>query len=303
MNKLNARYSSANIAKQTRATDAAKELILPRASSRMKRNDLEQMGKIIAIANQKGGVGKTTTAINFSASLGKAGKKVLVVDIDPQGNSTSGLGVNKREKQFSTYQLLIGAARAEDVITSTQFKNLDVLPSNIDLAGVEIELVDMQERTYRLKQALAPVKDNYDYIIIDCPPSLGLITLNALAAANSVLVPIQCEYYALEGLSQLMATVRQVKRSYNPDIDIEGVLLTMYDSRLNLTVQVVAEVKKHFVGKVYKTVIPRNVRLSEAPSYGVPIQYYEGSSKGAEAYEGLVKEFLKQQKKQAQTTM
>lgn len=254
------------------------------------------MGKIIAIANQKGGVGKTTTTINMASALGRAGKKVLVVDIDPQGNATSGLGVNKREKPFSTYHLLIGSAQVGDVVAATSFKNLDVLPSNIDLAGVEIELVDMQERTYRLKQALAPVKDQYDYILIDCPPSLGLITLNALSAANSLLMPIQCEYYALEGLSQLMATVRQVKRSYNPDIEIEGVLLTMYDSRLNLTMQVVAEVKKHFVGKVFKTVIPRNVRLSEAPSYGQPIQYYEASSKGAEAYDSLVKEFLKQQK-------
>lgn len=254
------------------------------------------MGKIIAIANQKGGVGKTTTTINMASALGRAGKKVLVVDIDPQGNATSGLGVNKREKPFSTYHLLIGSAQAEDIVSATSFKNLDVLPSNIDLAGVEIELVDMQERTFRLKQALAPVKEKYDYIIIDCPPSLGLITLNALAAANSLMVPIQCEYYALEGLSQLMATVRQVKRSYNPDVEIEGVLLTMYDSRLNLTMQVVAEVKKHFVGKVFKTVIPRNVRLSEAPSYGQPIQYYEGSSKGAEAYDALAKEFLKLQK-------
>lgn len=254
------------------------------------------MGKIIAIANQKGGVGKTTTAINFSAALGVAGKKVLVVDIDPQGNATSGLGVNKREKERSTYHLLLGQAKIEDVLTRTQFRNLDVLPSNIELAGVEIELVEMGERTYRLKQALAPVKDKYDYIIIDCPPSLGLITLNALSAANSILVPIQCEYYALEGLSQLISTVRQIKRMYNPDIEIEGVLLTMYDSRLNLTIQVMSEVKKHFSSKVYKTVIPRNVRLSEAPSYGQPIQYYEETSKGSEAYGELAKEFLRMQK-------
>lgn len=257
------------------------------------------MGKIIAIANQKGGVGKTTTAVNFSAALGNAGKKVLVVDVDPQGNATSGLGVNKREKPYSTYHLLVGAARIDDALVKTEFKNLDIVPSNIDLAGVEIELVDMEERTYRLKQALSPVKDKYDYIIIDCPPSLGLITLNALTAANSLLVPIQCEYYALEGLSQLMATVRQIKRLYNPDIEIEGVLLTMYDSRLNLTIQVVAEVKKHFTGKVYKTVIPRNVRLSEAPSYGQPIQYYEDVSRGAASYNDLAKEFLKLQKKYA----
>lgn len=255
------------------------------------------MGKIIAIANQKGGVGKTTTAINFAAALGSSGKKVLVVDVDPQGNATSGLGVNKRETTFSTYHLLVGSAQAADTLIRTSYKNLDLLPSNIDLAGVEIELVEMGERTYRLKQALSPLKDAYDYIIIDCPPSLGLITLNALTAANSLLVPIQCEYYALEGLSQLMATVRQIKRLYNPEIEIEGVLLTMFDSRLNLTVQVVSEVKKHFTGKVYKTVIPRNVRLSEAPSYGQPIQYYEQGSKGAVSYNDLAKEFLKIQKK------
>lgn len=257
------------------------------------------MGRIIAIANQKGGVGKTTTAINLASALGKAGKKVLMVDIDPQGNATSGLGINKREHKFSTYHLLLSTAKIEDALVKTEYKNLDLLPSNIDLAGVEIELVDMQERTFRLRQALAPVKENYDYIIIDCPPSLGLITLNALSAANSLLIPIQCEYYALEGLSQLMATVRQVKRMYNPEIEIEGVLLTMYDSRLNLTLQVVAEVKKHFTDRVYKTVIPRNVRLSEAPSYGQPIQYYERGSKGAGAYNDLAKELLKQERKRA----
>lgn len=255
------------------------------------------MGKIIAVANQKGGVGKTTTAINLAAALGKAGKKVLMVDIDPQGNCTSGLGVNKRTNEFSTYHLLLASAKIEDVLIHTQFQNLDVLPSNINLAGVEIDLVEMPERTYRLKQSLAPVKDKYDYILIDCPPSLGLITLNALTAANSLLVPIQCEYYALEGLSQLMATVRQVKRMYNPNIEIEGVLLTMFDSRLNLTMQVVAEVKKHFSNKVYKTVIPRNVRLSEAPSYGQPIQYYDAASKGAAAYNDMAKEMIKIHKK------
>lgn len=255
------------------------------------------MGKIIAIANQKGGVGKTTTSINFAAGLGIAGKKVLVVDIDPQGNATSGLGINKRDRPLSTYQLLVGGTRTEEVLLSTKFKNLDILPSNIDLAGVEIELVEMEERAYRLKQALSTVKEKYDFILIDCPPSLGLITLNALSAANSLLVPIQCEYYALEGLAQLMATVRQIKRVYNPDIEIEGVLLTMYDNRLNLTGQIVAEVKKHFSGKVYKTVIPRNVRLSEAPSYGQPIQYYETGSKGAAAYNDLAREFIKNQRK------
>ena len=254
------------------------------------------MGKIIAVANQKGGVGKTTSAVNLASALGDLGKAVLVVDIDPQGNATSGLGVNKRTIAGSTYNLLIGGAKCEDILCKTEFKNLDILPSNIELAGVEIELVEMENRSYRLKQALAPVRDRYDYIIIDCPPSLGLITLNALAAANSLLVPIQCEYYALEGLSMLMSTVRQVKRLYNPDIEIEGVLLTMFDSRLNLTGQVVAEVKKHFPGKVYKTVIPRNVRLSEAPSYGQPIHYYDEGSRGAQSYTDLGREFLKQQR-------
>ena len=254
------------------------------------------MGKIIAIANQKGGVGKTTTAINLAAALGRAGKKVLMIDIDPQGNATSGLGINKRKIEVSTYNLLIADAKIEDVLIRTDYRNLDVLPSNMSLAGIEIELVEMQQRAYRLKQAIAPIKDNYDYIFIDCPPSLGLITLNGLSAAGSLMVPIQCEYYALEGLSQLISTVRQIKRMYNPDIEIEGVLLTMFDSRLNLTGQVVSEVKRHFPDKVYKSVIPRNVRLSEAPSYGQPIQYYDQLSKGAQAYDDLAKEFLKKQK-------
>lgn len=256
------------------------------------------MGKIIAIANQKGGVGKTTTAVNLASGLGRLGKKVLVIDIDPQGNATSGLGINKREISVSTYNLMIADTKIEDVLLDTEFDNLHILPSNMSLAGVEIELVEMPERVYRLKQGIAPIKDNYDFILIDCPPSLGLITLNGLAVANSLLVPIQCEYYALEGLSQLVATVRQVKRMYNPEIEIEGVLLTMFDSRLNLTSQVLSEVKKYFPAKVYKTVIPRNVRLSEAPSYGQPVQYYERSSRGAAAYNDLAGEFLKKQPKQ-----
>ncbi len=252
------------------------------------------MGRIIAITNQKGGVGKTTTAVNLSAALGQLGKRVLLIDIDPQGNATSGLGVNKRDIPSSTYNLIIAAADVKDVIRKTPYENVDILPSNIELAGAEIELVELDHRESRLKRAIAPVVEQYDYILIDCPPSLGLITLNGLTACGSILVPIQCEYYALEGLSQLIATVRQVKRLYNPRIEIEGVLLTMYDARLNLTVQVVQEVKKYFADKVYATAIPRNVRLSEAPSFGQPVAYFDRSSKGAKAYEELAKEILEQ---------
>ena len=253
------------------------------------------MGKIIAVTNQKGGVGKTTTTVNLSSAVGFSGKRVLVVDVDPQGNATSGLGINKREIENSTYNLMISDARFEETVLRTKFKNVDILPSNIHLAGVEIELVEMSQRTYRLKQALSSVRNKYDFVFIDCPPSLGLITLNAFASANSILIPIQCEYYAMEGLTQLIATIKQVRHMYNADLDIEGVLLTMYDTRLNLTLQVAAEVKKYFSDKVYKTVIPRNVRLSEAPSYGQPVQYYEGASRGAKAYNDLCREFLKRQ--------
>lgn len=255
------------------------------------------MSKILSVVNQKGGVGKTTSCINLVAALGKLGKKCLLVDIDPQGNSTSGLGINKREIAASTYDILIGEARSSQTLVHTSFENVDLLPSNINLAAAEIELVDMPERTTRLRQALAPIRQDYDYIFIDCPPSLGLITLNALAVSDSLLVPIQCEYYALEGLSQLIATVRQVKRLYNPSIEIEGVLLTMYDSRLNLTLQVMEEVKKYFPNKVYKTVIPRNVRLSEAPSFGMPAIYFDRSSKGALAYMEFAEEFIANQGK------
>ena len=256
------------------------------------------MSKIIAVANQKGGVGKTTSALNLAAGLGILGEKVLIVDVDPQGNATSGLGVNKRQTTVSTYNLIVGDAKIEDALLSTGFKNLDLLPSNMNLAGVEIELVEMEERAFRLRQAIEPAKDKYDYIFFDCPPSLGLITLNALSASDGLLVPIQCEYYALEGLSQLVSTVRQVKRAYNPEIEIEGVILTMFDSRLNLTVQVVTEVKRYFPDQVYRSVIPRNVRLSEAPSFGQPIQYYDPSSRGAEAYNDLAKEFLSKQSRE-----
>ena len=250
------------------------------------------MGKVIAIANQKGGVGKTTSAVNLTASLGRKGKKMLLIDIDPQGNASSGLGVNKRDIQLSTYDILIADAKAEDVLQRPSFENIDLLPASMDLAAAEIELVEAENRVMKLKQALAPIKEQYDYILIDCPPSLGLITLNALNCCDTLLIPIQCEYYALEGLSQLMGTVRQVKRLYNPQIEIEGVLLTMFDGRLNLTLQVVEEVKKFFPKKVYRTVIPRNVRLSEAPSFGQPVLYYDRTSRGSKAYEDLADEFL-----------
>lgn len=251
------------------------------------------MGKIIAIANQKGGVGKTTTAVSLAAALGDQGKKTLLLDADPQGNATSGVGVDKRSCALSAYEVMIGGEKAKSAIITTEFANLDLLPANIELAAAEIELATMENREATLKNALAPIRGEYDYIIVDCPPSLGLLTINILNAADTVLIPIQCEYYALEGLSQLMNTVRRVKRQYNERLDIEGVLLTMYDGRLNLTQQVVEEVKKYFPRKVFKTVIPRTVRLSEAPGFGQPVLYYDRSSKGAAAYGELAAEVLK----------
>ena len=250
------------------------------------------MGKIISVANQKGGVGKTTTTVNLAAATAKLGKHVLLIDMDPQGNATSGVGINKRSVENSSYELITQPNEAENTVLKTEFKNLDIIPASMDLAGAEIEMVSMENRVMRLKDALDRIKDKYDYIFLDCPPSLGLITLNAFAASDSVLVPIQCEYYALEGLSQLMATVKQVKRLYNKNIDIEGVLLTMYDGRLNLTIQVVNEVKKYFPQKVFATSIPRNVRLSEAPSFGQPVIYFDSSSRGSKAYMKLAEEFL-----------
>ena len=250
------------------------------------------MGKIVAIANQKGGVGKTTTTINLSTILAKKGKKVLMVDTDPQGNATSGLGIDK-SVHFSVYDVIINDVEIENTLQTTMVKNLDVCPSNINLAGAEVELVSMMSREQRLKEKLDCIKDKYDYIIIDCPPSLGLITLNAFTASDSVLIPVQCEYFALEGLGQLMNTINIVKKHLNKEIYIEGAVLTMYDLRTNLANQVVKEVKRYFENKVYKTVIPRNVKLSEAPSYGMPIITYDPKSKGAKAYDKLAKEFIK----------
>ncbi len=251
------------------------------------------MGKIIAIFNQKGGVGKTTTNINLAACLALKGKKILLLDIDPQGNTTSGVGVAKKGLTYSTYDLLIDEnVDIRDVIISTNTKNLDLVPANVQLAGAEVELIRVEHREKRLKKALDSIKDVYDYIFIDCPPSLGMLTVNSLTAVDSVLIPIQCEYYALEGVSQLMSTIDLVKKSLNPRLEIQGVVLSMFDGRTNLSIQVVEEVKKYFREKVYSTVIPRNVRLAEAPSFGMPITEYAPSSRGAEAYRDFADEFL-----------
>ena len=253
------------------------------------------MAKIISITNQKGGVGKTTTAINLSACVAQAGKRVLLLDLDPQGNSTSGLGISKKQTVLSTYDVLIGGAPASEAVRPTMIDTLFVLPSRIELAGAEVELVSMEAREQRLKRALASVRDRFDFIFIDCPPSLGLLTLNALTASDSLLVPIQCEYFALEGLSQLMNTVKLVRRGLNGSLDIQGVVLTMFSSRLNLCVQVVEEVKRYFRDKVYNTIIPRSVRMSEAPSHGLPITLYDPRNSGARAYTALAEEFIKRE--------
>jgi chromosome partitioning protein len=255
------------------------------------------MGKIIAIANQKGGVGKTTTAVNLSAGLAKFGQKVLLIDTDPQGNATSGLGIEKKSNKDNIYSMLIDGKEAASCIKKTKMKNLDIIPSNIELAGAEIELVSMIAREYILKNSIDSIVKNYDYILIDCPPSLGLLTLNALSASDSILIPIQCEFYALEGLGQLVNTINLIQKKLNKLLEIEGIVLTMFDPRRNLSMQVVDEVKKHFRDKVYNVMIPRNVRLSEAPSHGIPIILYDDTSKGAESYLELAREVIKDNKK------
>tara|TARA_R110000787_G_scaffold43372_1_gene106397 strand:+ start:6807 stop:7577 length:771 start_codon:yes stop_codon:yes gene_type:complete len=250
------------------------------------------MGKIIAIANQKGGVGKTTTTINLAASLGVLEKKVLLIDADPQANASSGLGIDVESVENGTYRLLEHSITAKEAIVPTKSPNVDIIPAHIDLVAIEIELVDKEEREYMLKKAIESLKDSYDYILIDCAPSLGLLTLNALTASDSVIIPIQCEYFALEGLGKLLNTIKSIQKIHNPDLDIEGLLLTMYDSRLRLSNQVVEEVKKHFDKMVFKTIIQRNVRLGEAPSYGESIISYDAGSKGANNYLSLAQELI-----------
>jgi len=253
------------------------------------------MGRVIAIANQKGGVGKTTTSINLSAALAERGKKVLVIDTDPQGNTTSGFGLDKNELENSIYELMIGECTIDEAIQKDVVEDLDgvdIIPSNVNLAAVEIELIDADQKEFILREAISKVKDNYDFIIIDCPPSLSMLTVNAMTTANTVLVPIQCEYYALEGLSQLVHTVNLVRDRLNPELEMEGVVFTMFDSRTNLSLQVVENVKEHIQENVYKTIIPRNIRLAEAPSYGLPINIYEPKSAGAEAYRLLADEVI-----------
>lgn len=253
------------------------------------------MGRIIAIANQKGGVGKTTTAINLSACLAEKGKKVLAIDMDPQGNMTSGLGVDKDSVEKTVYGLIIGEAQIEEIICKEVLENLDVLPTNIDLSAAEIELIGIENKEYIIKNEVEKVKENYDFIIIDCPPSLSMLTINAMTTADSVLVPIQCEYYALEGLSQLIHTIELVKERLNSNLEIEGVVFTMYDARTNLSLQVVENVKDNLNQNIYKTIIPRNIRLAEAPSYGMPINQYDPKSSGAESYRLLADEVIEKE--------
>ena len=250
------------------------------------------MGRIIAIANQKGGVGKTTTAINLSACLAESGKKVLVIDLDPQGNTSSGLGVDKNNLDNTIYQLLIGEATFDESVQKNVFENLDILPANVNLTGLEVETIDMEDRQYILSSKLEDVADDYDFIMIDCPPSLNILTLNAMTTANSVLVPIQCEYYALEGLSQLIYSINLVTERLNPDLKVEGIVFTMYDSRTNLSLQVVQNVRENLDHKLFNAVIPRSVRLAEAPSHGLPINVYDSKSTGAQGYRNLAKEVI-----------
>lgn len=253
--------------------------------------------RIIAIANQKGGVGKTTTAINLATALAACDKRVLIIDIDAQGNASTGLGIDRRQRTITAYDLFVGRAKAGEAVVPTSIPNLSLVSSSVDLAGAEIELVDMDRREYRLKDALGGLKDRFDYVLIDCPPALGLTTLNALVAADAVLVPLQCEFYALEGLSHLVRTIERVKRAFNPRLDIQGVVLTMYDKRNNLSDQVAADVRAHFGEKVYETVIPRNVRVSEAPSYGKPVLLYDMACRGSQAYIHLASEVLKRERR------
>ncbi len=250
------------------------------------------MAKTISFANQKGGVGKTTSAINIASAIGISGKKILLIDCDPQGNATSGVGIRKSRIQATIYDVLIGRCHASDAIIQTEYKNLSIMPSGMDLAAAELELADVEKRQNRLKDPLSEISDNYDYILIDCPPSLGMLTVNALTASDGVVIPMQCEYFSLEGLSQIMMTIKQVKKLYNPMLTLTGILVTMYNGRLNLSLQVLDELKKHYADKLFSVAINRNVRLSEAPSYGAPIQYYDKYAKGSSDYDKIAAELM-----------